>query len=178
MTLTYVIPDIHGRYDLLSEGLVDIAVHSTGAAGTIVTIGDYVDKGPESRQVIETLLPGVAEGWSLVAVKGNSLNGFAVASWLRQEAAAEVEGLVVDQDYRRRGIGSALIEACMAWAANAGALSIRLEVRASNAAALALYQRHGFSTVGSRRAYYSAPVEDAVLLQAPLEHFARMRRPL
>ena len=114
----------------------------------------------------------------LVAVKGNSLNGFAVASWLRQEAAAEVEGLVVDQDYRRRGIGSALIEACMAWAANAGALSIRLEVRASNAAALALYQRHGFSTVGSRRAYYSAPVEDAVLLQAPLEHFARMRRPL
>jgi serine/threonine protein phosphatase 1 len=71
MTLTYVIPDIHGRYDLLSEGLVDIAVHSTGAAGTIVTIGDYVDKGPESRQVIETLLPGVAEGWSLVALKGN-----------------------------------------------------------------------------------------------------------
>jgi serine/threonine protein phosphatase 1 len=71
MTLTYVIPDIHGRYDLLSEGLVDIAVHSGGAAGTIVTIGDYVDKGPESRQVIETLLPGVAEGWSLVALKGN-----------------------------------------------------------------------------------------------------------
>jgi [ribosomal protein S18]-alanine N-acetyltransferase len=107
----------------------------------------------------------------LVAANGDSLTGFAVASWLRQETAAEVEGLMVGHDYRRRGIGSALIEACMAWAANAGALSIRLEVRASNAAALALYQRHGFSTVGSRRAYYSAPVEDAVLLQAPLEHF-------
>ena len=71
MTLTYVIPDIHGRYDLLSGGLADIAVHSGGTAGTIVTIGDYVDKGPESRQVIETLLPGVAEDWSLVALKGN-----------------------------------------------------------------------------------------------------------
>lgn len=71
MTLTYVIPDIHGRYDLLSEGLVEIGARSRGIAGTIVTIGDYVDKGPESRQVIEKLLPGVAEGWSLIALKGN-----------------------------------------------------------------------------------------------------------
>ena len=71
MTLTYVIPDIHGRYDLLSEGLAGIGARSGGDAGTIVTIGDYVDKGPESRQVIERLLSGVAEGWSLVALKGN-----------------------------------------------------------------------------------------------------------
>jgi ribosomal-protein-alanine N-acetyltransferase len=56
----------------------------------------------------------------------------------------------------------------MAWAAKAGATTIRLEVRASNAAALALYQRYGFSTTGLRRAYYSVPVEDAVLLEAPL----------
>jgi ribosomal-protein-alanine N-acetyltransferase len=87
---------------------------------------------------------------------------------LRQEIAAEVEGLVVDRDYRRRGIGGALIEACMAWAGNAGASVVRLEVRPSNAAALALYTRHGFSTEGVRRAYYSAPVEDALLLQAPV----------
>jgi ribosomal-protein-alanine N-acetyltransferase len=108
--------------------------------------------------------------YSVVALCDGSLAGFAVASWLRQETAAEVEGLVVDDDYRRQGIGSALIEACVAWAANAGAASIRLEVRASNAAARALYCRHGFATVGTRRGYYSAPVEDAVVLQAPLNH--------
>jgi ribosomal-protein-alanine N-acetyltransferase len=56
----------------------------------------------------------------------------------------------------------------MAWAANAGASGVRLEVRASNAAAIALYRRNGFCQVGIRRAYYSAPVEDAVLMQAPL----------
>ncbi len=94
--------------------------------------------------------------------------GFAAASWLRQEAAAEVEGLVVEREHRRQGIGAALIDACMAWAANAGASAIRLEVRASNAAATALYRRLGFSTTGVRRAYYSAPVEDALLLEAPL----------
>ncbi len=104
---------------------------------------------------------------SVVALSDNNLAGFAVASCLRLEPA-EIEGLVVDERYRRQGIGSALIRACKEWAANAGALNIRLEVRASNAAALALYQRHGFSAVGHRRAYYSAPSEDAVLLQAPL----------
>jgi [ribosomal protein S18]-alanine N-acetyltransferase len=104
----------------------------------------------------------------LVADNGGKVAGFAVASWLRQEAAAEVEGLFVDLDCRRQGVGSALIAACMAWAAKAGASTVRLEVRASNTAAHALYRRHGFSTAGVRRAYYSSPVEDALVLQAPL----------
>ena len=105
---------------------------------------------------------------AFIALSDSNLAGFAAAGWLPGEAAAEVEGLVVDEKYRRQGMGSALIGACMEWAANAGALSMRLEVRASNAAALALYHRHGFAAVGRRRAYYSAPVEDALLLQAPL----------
>jgi predicted MPP superfamily phosphohydrolase len=71
MSLTYVIPDIHGRYDLLSEALVEIAARSHGSGGSIVTIGDYVDKGPQSKEVIERLLSGVAEGWQLIALKGN-----------------------------------------------------------------------------------------------------------
>jgi serine/threonine protein phosphatase 1 len=71
MSLTYVIPDIHGRDDLLGDGLADISAHSRGNTGVIVVLGDYVDKGPGSRQVIDRLLPGVAGGWNLVALKGN-----------------------------------------------------------------------------------------------------------
>jgi ribosomal-protein-alanine N-acetyltransferase len=104
----------------------------------------------------------------LVADSGGKVAGFAVASWLRQEVVAEVEGLFVEMDCRRQGVGSALVAACMAWAAKAGASKVRLEVRASNTAAHALYRRYGFSTAGVRRAYYSAPVEDALVLQAPL----------
>jgi len=104
----------------------------------------------------------------LVALSGVKLVGFTAASWLRQEITAEVEALFVERPYRRQGIGDALIGACIAWASKAGASSVRLEVRASNAAALALYHRHGFSAAGIRRAYYSAPVEDAVLLQVPV----------
>jgi serine/threonine protein phosphatase 1 len=71
MSLTYVIPDVHGRYDLLCEGLSDISAHSQGSAGVIVMLGDYVDKGPDSKQVIDRLLSSVADGWNLVALKGN-----------------------------------------------------------------------------------------------------------
>jgi serine/threonine protein phosphatase 1 len=59
MTQTFVIPDIHGRLDLLSEALAEIAARSKGGTGTIVTIGDYVDKGPASKGVIDRLLSGV-----------------------------------------------------------------------------------------------------------------------
>jgi [ribosomal protein S18]-alanine N-acetyltransferase len=105
---------------------------------------------------------------ALVADHGEKVAGFAVASWLWQETEAEIEGLFVERDCRRQGVGGTLIAACMAWAANAGASTVRLEVRVSNTAAHALYRRHGFSTAGVRRAYYSAPVEDALVLQAPL----------
>jgi serine/threonine protein phosphatase 1 len=71
MSLTYVIPDIHGRHDLLIKALADITARANNEAGIIVTIGDYVDKGPQSKQVIDRLLSGVAEGWRLIALKGN-----------------------------------------------------------------------------------------------------------
>ncbi len=121
------------------------------------------------EQILLPAQPSLVTRYSVIALCGSILTGFALASWLPQETLAEVEGLVVDEKYRRQGIGSALIGASMAWAAKSGASIMRLEVRASNAAALALYQRHDFSTVGCRRAYYSAPVEDAVLLEARLD---------
>jgi ribosomal-protein-alanine N-acetyltransferase len=109
---------------------------------------------------------------SLVAVDdaldGETPVGFAVASWLPGDAAAQVENLVVDQGFRRKGIGSALIGAAKDWAANAGASAMRLEVRAANAAALTLYRRLGFCPAGVRRAYYSDPIDDALLLRVPL----------
>ena len=138
----------------------------------LMLAGSSVDAPQWTRRDYQQILlaspSGLLSRYGLVALSGARLTGFAVASWLRHEAAAEVEGLMVERGHRRQGIGTALIGACMAWAAGTGASAIRLEVRASNVAALALYRRLGFSTAGVRRAYYSAPVEDALLLQAPL----------
>jgi serine/threonine protein phosphatase 1 len=71
MNQTYVIPDIHGRYDLLCDGLAEIAAHCRGKGGVIIAIGDYVDKGPQSKQVVERLRLGVGDNFRLVTLKGN-----------------------------------------------------------------------------------------------------------
>lgn len=69
MPFTYVIPDLHGRRDLLDAALAEIFARAGG--GTIVALGDYVDKGPDSRGVIARMREGVAPPWRLIALKGN-----------------------------------------------------------------------------------------------------------
>ncbi len=70
---TYVIADLHGRCDLLTMALNAIFDrHDEPGTSKIITLGDYVDRGPESRQVIETLMEveSVADG-KLICLKGN-----------------------------------------------------------------------------------------------------------
>jgi serine/threonine protein phosphatase 1 len=71
MPHTYVIPDLHGRRDLLDRALAEIEAHRNGTDATIVVLGDYVDKGPDSRGVIVRLRAGVAPGLRLATLKGN-----------------------------------------------------------------------------------------------------------
>src|SRR5665213_871131 len=71
MSLTYVIPDIHGRIDLLRDGFAGILTHVGGSAGTIVALGDYVDKGPHSKAVVDFLREAPPPEWSFFPLKGN-----------------------------------------------------------------------------------------------------------
>lgn len=77
---------------------------------------------------------------------------------------AEVLNLGVAPSYRRKGIGRSLLNAAIAEAGSAGAARVFLEVRESNAGARAFYASLGFSQTGRRRAYYSNPPEDALVL--------------
>lgn len=69
MAKTYAIGDLHGRYDLLCEALASIAKYADVEPGTIVTMGDYIDRGPHSRQIIERLMETQRLG--MVCLKGN-----------------------------------------------------------------------------------------------------------
>ena len=71
MSLTYAIPDLHGRLDLLESAIARIIEHSAGERSTVVTLGDYVDRGPSSRQAIECLMGWRSEKLTLVSLKGN-----------------------------------------------------------------------------------------------------------
>ena len=81
---------------------------------------------------------------------------------------AHVTTIGVQQSMQRRGIGGHLVRALLDHAREHNARFVTLEVRASNLAAQALYQKYGFTTVGMRRAYYYHDREDAVLMTADI----------
>jgi serine/threonine protein phosphatase 1 len=69
MSFTYAIPDIHGHFDMLLRGLDFVSAHSGDARDAdIVFLGDYVDRGPQSREVVELLMDG-PENW--ICLMGN-----------------------------------------------------------------------------------------------------------
>jgi ribosomal-protein-alanine N-acetyltransferase len=75
-----------------------------------------------------------------------------------------INTIAVDVGVRRHGLASRLMEHVLREAAREGARRATLEVRRSNEAALALYQRLGFAVTAVRPRYYSQPEEDALIL--------------
>lgn len=75
-----------------------------------------------------------------------------------------INNVALRQRFRNQGVGTALMSHVLGEAKRLGACRATLEVRASNAPALRLYQRLGFYGAGTRRGYYSNPVEDALIL--------------
>ena len=75
-----------------------------------------------------------------------------------------VNNLAVAHAHRRRGIATALMTFVLNEGARLGAHRATLEVRRSNEAARRLYERLGFVAAGVRRAYYTNPIEDALVL--------------
>jgi len=69
---TYAIADLHGRFDLLEMALNAIIDRGPANGSKIVTLGDHIDRGPESRFVIETLMKvqSVSNG-RMICLKGN-----------------------------------------------------------------------------------------------------------
>ena len=96
----------------------------------------------------------------LAATRGDALVGYLVSS--RYDTVWHIMNVAVDPAHRRVGIATALLAGLIErLAVNA---RYTLEVRESNAAAIALYERHGFRAAGRRRRYYQDNGEDAVIM--------------
>lgn len=89
------------------------------------------------------------------------IQGFLVA----RPAAAEweIENIAIAGPARRRGLGARLLGEFLDLARARGAESVFLEVRESNRAARALYEKWSFAESGRRKRYYKDPEEDAIL---------------
>ncbi len=75
-----------------------------------------------------------------------------------------INNIAMRPRFRGQGMGSALLRRVLAEAWQLGARRATLEVRASNEQARSLYTRLGFYVAGTRRNYYTNPVEDALIL--------------
>ena len=101
--------------------------------------------------------------------RGGEIAGYTVVTIAAGEA--HLLNLSVAAPWQRRGLGRELLGFVLKLARDYGAARIFLEVRPSNAAALALYASAGFSRIGVRRGYYPAGEarEDAIVLELALD---------
>jgi ribosomal-protein-alanine N-acetyltransferase len=98
-----------------------------------------------------------------VAERDGALLGYCVAWHIADEA--ELANVAVAPEARRQGIGALLLDDLLAVADQPPGQTVYLEVRERNLAAQALYRSRGFEASGRRRAYYSNPTEDALVMR-------------
>jgi ribosomal-protein-alanine N-acetyltransferase len=99
-------------------------------------------------------------------VASGPIAGYIVA----RETSGElhINNVAVRSEYRRRGIGAAMLERVIHEARLRKANTAFLEVRSANLAAQALYEKCGFRAIARRANYYSDPREDAVVMSLVL----------
>jgi ribosomal-protein-alanine N-acetyltransferase len=144
----------------------------------VVAVAGLLAQSPEAAQwsvsalaseaaVAAANTPGSADVLLATQEQDRQIVGIVVVRTVACEA--EILNLAVLPASRRRGLASGLVRAALSGARSAGAGRAFLEVRESNVGARIFYARMGFVEVGRRRAYYSAPMEDALILSRTLE---------
>ena len=113
----------------------------------------------------------LATGYQMqvLCAEQNKLLGYFVA--MKGFEEVHLLNITVAPEYQGRGWGKAMLEALAVWSRGQGANDLWLEVRASNARAIHVYQAHGFERVSVRKDYYpdrNSAREDAVVMKLKL----------
>ena len=99
----------------------------------------------------------------LVVLEEDAVAGYVGSQTVMDET--DMMNVAVHPDHRRKGIAEALVDALVEALKEKGSHCLTLEVRASNAPAIGLYEKLGFQQVGLRKNYYRNPKEDALILR-------------
>ena len=108
-------------------------------------------------------LPGLT---AFVSAQGDTVLGIVVGRQVLDEA--EILNLAVKSEVRRQGAGRALVRRVLQQFGEWQVSRVFLEVRESNAGALAFYSGLGFQAIGVRKAYYRDPIEAATVMELRL----------
>jgi len=115
----------------------------------------FADPWPE-----EAFLPELGFD-NYVTLAGEILIGYICVMQVLDECS--ITNIAVHPDWRRQGIAHYMFERLYKIMDTRAVLQYFLEVRASNASAIALYDKLGFKQIGVRKEYYRKPVEDAIV---------------
>jgi len=102
--------------------------------------------------------------FGLVALCGGTVAGYVGVLAIPPDEW-EITNVAVHPDFRRRGIGEAMMRALTDNAVESQTARISLEVRVSNEAAIGLYRKLGFADCGVRKNFYSSPREDGIVME-------------
>lgn len=144
--------------------LVEIASHSATAAQWNQT--EYLKLfalNQPSPQLKDPTQIQPQQRHALVVEQAGSVAGFIVGRQVEDEW--EIENIAVTGAARRCGLGSRLVGELLDHVRGRGGKTVFLEVRESNRAARALYEKWAFIEVGRRKSYYQNPAEDALILK-------------
>lgn len=97
-----------------------------------------------------------------VAKKGGKVVGYICGGWIIDEG--HILDVAVHPEYRRLSIASMLVSLGIERLRKEGCRFVFLEVRSANEPAARMYSKFGFEIIGTRKDYYTSPVEDAVIM--------------
>ena len=142
--------------------MISIKKMDEGHVPQIAALEKICFSQPWSEQSIASELTNALSVW-LVAEADGALAGYIGSQSVLGES--DVMNVAVSPDYRRQGIGEALVLALVEELKKHGNHCLSLEVRLSNTPARTLYEKLGFAEVGRRPNYYRNPKEDALILR-------------
>lgn len=117
---------------------------------------------PWTAELLQSQMKGSQHEFiAAVSPEGNVL-GYVGMMYVLDEGY--ISNVAVSPEHRRQGIADKLIDRLCIICEGLSLSFVTLEVRAGNAPAIALYEKHGFRRVGLRKNYYERPKEDALLM--------------
>jgi len=122
---------------------------------------------PWSERDIKRILTSDRFAFPLVAEVSGEIVGY-IFAWVIYDEV-HIGNFAVREDFRRKKVGTKLLDYLICEASRRGGKFFYLEVRKSNEPAINLYKKFGFTPIGVRKKYYSDNEEDAIVMGKSLD---------